>query len=291
MTIPEMEAFVEKLLDGRQIRERMGDHEIRLIAEHFEGGRSSSLSQSRRSRSPNRRRGRGRRRGTYEDDFDSLNDSFDDLENDDMLTMDEDDEYDEFSVVADKRAETSKGYITGRDLKRGVSRKFNPPNKIRRKDAMKMDLDKLHSTMHAGSGMLTSVRVMRNFIKKLISAIKESATDQNRGRVNWRKAYQIFDKDRTGRVTEGCLKDALAELGLSKGLSKSDTGRIMQYFDQNRDGVIDRREFRDACCSPINIDPRMFNNQDMMYDDYDLEDDLDYGRAKNSRFKMMILWT
>ena len=56
VTLAEMEAFVEKLLDGRALRERMGDHEIRLIAEHFEGGaRSSSSSPSRRSRSPDRR--------------------------------------------------------------------------------------------------------------------------------------------------------------------------------------------------------------------------------------------
>ena len=82
-----------------------------------------------------------------------------------------------------------------------MSRKFDPPNKVKRKDALKMDLDQLHSSMHAGSGMLTSVSVMTKFLERMIMAIKESATDQSRGRVDWRKAYAIFDKERTGKVT------------------------------------------------------------------------------------------
>lgn len=280
VTLPEMEAFVEKLLEGRALRERMGDHEIHLIAEHFEGGRRSSSSlPDQRSRSPNRRR----RRGGYDDEFDSMEDDYDDLE-DDAMRITDDEFGDEFGTRRGRQATGGKGTITGRDLKSGVSRKFDPPNKVKRKDALKMDLDQLHSSMHAGSGMLTSVSVMTKFLERMIMAIKESATDQSRGRVDWRKAYAIFDKERTGKVTEGCLADALAELGLSKGLSKSDTGRIMQYFDQNRDSVIDRREFREACRTPIDIDPRMFDNQSTMYDEFDVEDDMDMGRGRNSRF-------
>ena len=291
VTLPEMEAFVEKLLDGRTIRDRMGDHEIRLIAEHFDGGgrfSSSSSSPERRSRSPKRRG----RRGVYDDEFDSLEDEFDSLEDDDTDIMDKDADYDDAKYRSrrgrmDQRRDKSKerkGYITGRDLKHGVARKFSPPNKVRREDVMKVDLDKLHSSMHSGSGMLTSARVMNKYLRELISAIKDHARDPDRRGIDWRKAYLLFDKDRTGKVTEGCLTDALAQLGLSKGLSKSDTRRIMSYFDLNRDGFIDRREFRDVCRNPIDVDPSLFDDE-IMADDFGLESDYEVNRrGRGSRY-------
>ncbi len=58
---------------------------------------------------------------------------------------------------------------------------------------------------------------------------------------NLEDAFAFFDLERRGRVTHYDLKDALNYLGLYP--TYDDCMALVQKFDSNHDGVLDRAEF------------------------------------------------
>lgn len=59
-------------------------------------------------------------------------------------------------------------------------------------------------------------------------------------------AFDIFDTDNSGVLTEDELKDCIGEIYGKKGLNES-TAKMLKKFDKSKDGKVSKVEFLNGC--------------------------------------------